>query len=139
MRNNDVGAVLRHGYEVWAESKGGSTDHWYEIMAPEIEFRSMANGEGGLDFTAPQMRLEDVGAYFAGLAAGWEMLHSIVDDIIVDGDRAVVLSRISWRNKATGALLNSPKADAWRFKDGLAVYFMEYYDTAAARRAAAGS
>jgi len=36
----------------------------------------------------------------------------------------------SWRAKASGKVASTPKADSWRFSDGKAVEFYEYFDTA---------
>jgi ketosteroid isomerase-like protein len=136
MENAQLATKLRQAYEQWAASKGMSNAHWFELMAPEVHFQSLGDGARGLDFTAPKKGREGVHAYFDGLAADWEMLHFIVDDIIVDGTRAAVQLNMAWRNKHTGRVLNSKKADIWRFENGLAVDFMEYYDTRAAVAAA---
>jgi len=42
----------------------------------------------------------------------------------------------AWRHKRTGKVADTPKVDFWRFRDGKAVEFYEYYDTAAVFAAA---
>ena len=41
-----------------------------------------------------------------------------------------------WRNVRTGRRAETPKVDVWRFPDGKAVEFFEYYDTAKLAEAA---
>ena len=68
--------------------------------------------------------------YFAGLARDWEMIESRVDHFVAQGDRVVALGHCSWRSKRSGAVVSTPKADSWQFKDGKAVAYYEFFDTA---------
>jgi hypothetical protein len=58
-------------------------------------------------------------------------------EFIAQGDRVVVLVNCTWKFKKTGQVVSTPKADVWRMKDGKAVEFYEYYDTAQVHAAAA--
>ena len=42
-----------------------------------------------------------------------------------------------WTNRKTGKIAETPKVDFWRFRDGKAVEFYEYFDTACVAAAAA--
>ena len=48
----------------------------------------------------------------------------------------VMVGSTAWRNKATGKVCETPKVDVWRFRDGKAVEYCEYYDTAKMLQAA---
>ena len=58
-----------------------------------------------------------------------------MDEYIAQGDRVVVIGRMAWRNRATGKVAETPKLDVWRLRDGKAVDFVEFYDTARAAAA----
>ncbi|MCP4319552.1 MAG: nuclear transport factor 2 family protein, partial [Hyphomicrobiales bacterium] len=60
--------ILRIAYTKWHETRGGSVDHWLSIMADKIDFRSLADGEGGLNFTKSVESRADMEGYFAGLS-----------------------------------------------------------------------
>jgi len=45
----------------------------------------------------------------------------------------------AWRINATGKTFEAPKVDVWRLRDGRAVEFYEYYDTAGLAKAASPS
>ena len=108
----------------WSESKGGSVDDWLKICADNIAFGSLAQGrpEGARYLTAYRSRdaLKD---YFAGLARDWEMIEYVTEQFVAQGDRVVMLGRCTWRNKKTGKVVSTPKADSWRFANGKAVEF----------------
>jgi hypothetical protein len=60
-----------------------------------------------------------------------------VDEFIAQGDAVFMRGSTAWRNKRTGRTAETPKVDFWRFRDGKAVEFYEYYDTARVIAAAA--
>ena len=123
-------ALLKEAYRRWHESKAASTDHWMEILADEVEFRSLSEGAPGMEFTDRCHTKDEVLGYFAGLVATWEMLHYTVEEFIAQGERVVMLGRCGWRHRETGQVIETPKADFWRFRDGKAIEFYEFYDTA---------
>jgi ketosteroid isomerase-like protein len=41
-----------------------------------------------------------------------------------------MIGHCSWRAKASGKVVSTPKADVWRFANGKAVEFYEFFDTA---------
>lgn len=122
--------ILRTAYTKWHETKGGSVDHWLSIMSDQIDFRSLADGEGGLNFTKTVETRADMERYFSGLGQDMEMIHYTVDQYIAQEDRVVAVGTTSWRVRATGKTFNTPKVDVVRFKDERIVSFFEYYDTA---------
>jgi ketosteroid isomerase-like protein len=64
------------------------------------------------------------------------MVNFDMNDFVADGDRVVVIGRVAWRNKVTGKVADTPKVDIWRFRDGKAIDYAEFYDTARAFAAA---
>ena len=124
--------LLKRYYAKWHETKGGSVDDWMEILADDIDFRSLAMGRAETAaFTAPCCTKADVKGYFDGLLGEWDMIHYTVDQYVAQGDTVCAIGSTAWTNKATGKSVETPKVDVWRFKDGKAVAFFEYYDTAA--------
>ena len=122
---------LKARYARWHESKGASIDDWLSILAPGARIGSLANGAAGAEFTAGGVGVEAARAYLEGLNQAWEMIEYQVHDMIADGDRVVVLGHCSWRSRADGRELHTPKADIWRFAGDKATEFYEFYDTAA--------
>ncbi len=58
------------------------------------------------------------------------MVHYYADEFIAQGDRLVMLGRCAWRNRQTGRIVKSPRADFLRMRDGKISSFFEFYDTA---------
>lgn len=123
-------AILDQIYRRWHETRGGSLDEFFEIFGEEINWGSLAHGEAPVSFTARAIGKGKVRGYFAGLLEGWSMIYYRVDHLIAEGDRVVMVGATAWTNKATGKTCDTPKVDVWRFHEGRAVEFFEYYDTA---------
>ncbi|MEO0695470.1 MAG: nuclear transport factor 2 family protein [Pseudomonadota bacterium] len=130
--SSDHVSNLSELYQQWHDTKGGSVDAWMEILADEIDFKSLAMGhEDGAKFTAPRIGKKAVQGYFEELLEDWKMISFTVDDFIADGNKICVLCSTAWVNKATGKKVETPKVDLWEFKDRKAISFFEFYDTAA--------
>jgi hypothetical protein len=128
--------LLREAYLKWHETRGGSANHWLERMADNIRFQSLAGGAPRMEFTRTSTSKSDVRGYFSQLTSQWEMIYFTVDEFIAQGDRVVALIRCSFRNRETGKVLETAKADVHRFRSGKICEFFEYYDTAGAIAAA---
>lgn len=123
--------ILKDAYRNWNDSKGGSADHWLKICADNIAFGSLAQGAApGANYLTAYQSRDALKDYFAGLTRDWEMIDYVAEHYVAQGDRVVMLGRCSWRFKKTGKIVSTPKADAWRFENGKAVEFFEYFDTA---------
>ncbi len=126
---------LKEAYAAWAESKG--TDHqWLELLADDVEMRSVLSPDVPDDFAAPPRRGK-VGAmeYVQTLGRDWEMIDFEPQRFIDAGDDVVMVGRCAWRNRATGRVVDTPKVDVWRFREGRAVSFLEMFDSLAFMRA----
>jgi hypothetical protein len=124
--------LLKEAYKKWHDTKAGSVDHWLALMTEDIEFRSLASGAAQMEFTRTSTCKDEVKRYFAELTSQWEMKHYVVDEYIAQGERVVALGNCSFKNKKTGKILDTPKADFHRFRDGQICEFFEFYDTAQA-------
>ncbi len=127
--------LLREAYARWADSKGASGDHWMAILADQIKFGSIAQGAQGAAYLTTYQRRNELAQYFDGIKRDWDMIEFVVENFVAQGDRVVMLGRCSWRYKRNGKVVATPKADSWRFADGKAVEFYEFYDTAQLRDA----
>jgi ketosteroid isomerase-like protein len=128
--SNNV-AVLTEAYRRWRDSRGSSVDHWMSICDENIAFGSLIQGAAPkLAYMTEYNARAELGRYFEGLARDWEMIEYKVEQFVAQKDRVVMLGHCSWRNKHTGKVVTTPKADSWRFANGKAVEFYEYFDTA---------
>lgn len=60
----------------------------------------------------------------------WDGFRADPDEFIEAGDDVVVLGRYTARAKGTGRLLDVPFAHVWTFRDGKAIRFRQFLDTA---------
>jgi len=125
-------SLLKEAYQKWHDSKAGSADHWLSLMTDDIQFRSLAAGAARMEFTRTSTCKDDVKDYFAQLTSNWEMIRYNIDEYIAQGDRVVAFGSCVYKNKNTGRILDTPKADFHRFRDGKMCEFFEFYDTAQA-------
>jgi ketosteroid isomerase-like protein len=129
-RDQELVGVLKRAYADWVRHRAADCSCWTDLAADDLVLRSLAGGRPEMAFTAPRNGKQELLAYLSELTADWEMVEHAMDDFIAEGDRVVVIGRVAWRNKATGRIAETPKVDVWRFRDGKAVEFAEYYDTA---------
>jgi ketosteroid isomerase-like protein len=122
--------ILKEAYRQWSESRGQSVDHWMGICSSSIRFGSLAKGIEGAEYLRAYDNRDALAEYFEGLGRDWEMLEYVPEHFVAQGDRVVMLGRCTYRHRRTGKVVATPKADAWRFEDGKAMEFYEYYDTA---------
>ena len=130
--------ILKEAYRRWDESKGGSVEHWFDsVVAPNISFGSVPRGAAPLNFAKQYDNREQLRAYFHGLLGEWTMQHYTINEYVAQGDAVFARGSCAWTNKKTGKVADTPKVDFWRFRDGKAVEFYEYFDTACVAVAAA--
>ncbi|MBZ6077555.1 nuclear transport factor 2 family protein [Microvirga puerhi] len=129
-------AQLRKAYAQWSEGKGADCACWMDVLADDASLGSLANGAPEMAFTAPRKSRDEIQGYLEGLTRDWEMLTYDMNDYIADDDRVVVIGRVKWRHRTTGKIADTPKVDVRRFRDGKAIDFVEFFDTAACFAAA---
>lgn len=123
---------LKEAYKKWHDTKAGSVDHWLNLMTDDIQFRSLAAGAANMEFTRMSTCKDEVKQYFSQLTSQWEMIHYTIQEYISQGNRVVALGNCSFRNRQTGKILDTPKADFHKFRGGKICEFFEFYDTAQA-------
>jgi hypothetical protein len=128
-------ARLRDAYALWSESGGTSSDHWIVLLADGIEMRSVLTPDLPDDLAATRRTLSGALEYFQTVARDWEMIDFTVERFVDGDDDVVMVGRCSWRNRATGRVVDTPKVDVWRFEGGKAVSFLEMFDSLAFVRA----
>ena len=124
-------ARLKQAYALWSDSKGATSGHWLELLADEIEMRSVLTPELPDDLAAHRRSKLEAIEYFQTLARDWEMIEYKVQRFIDGGDDVVMVGRCAWRNRATGRVVDTPKIDIWHFEKGKAVSFLEMFDSLA--------
>lgn len=126
---------LKEAYAAWSQSKG--TDYqWLELLADDVEMRSVLSPDVPDDFAAaPRRGRAGAMEYVQTLSRDWEMVDFEPQRFIDGGDDVVMVGRCAWRNRATGRLVDTPKVDVWRFRDGRAVSLLEMFDSLAFMRA----
>jgi ketosteroid isomerase-like protein len=120
---------LQSVYRQWSSKKGSTAELFLELMSDDVKLRSIAGG-GKLDFTRHSLSKQQVADYFQDLTNGFEMNFYRTDELLAARDFVLMIGACSFKNKATAKTFTTPKADLWRFEDGKAVEFFEYYDTA---------
>jgi ketosteroid isomerase-like protein len=128
-------AILREGYRQWHETRGGSVDHWMGIVDQDISFGSIPRGAAPMPFARQYDSREQLRGFFEGLLADWTMVHFTINEYVAQGDAVVARGSTAWTYKKTGKTVETPKLDFWRFRNGKAVEFYEYFDTAQAAAA----
>ena len=128
--------ILKKAYKAWNDTRGASVDHWFAFLHDDIRFGSLAAGAAHVAFATNYNNKQALRAYFDGLLGSWEMIHFTPREYVAQGDAVVMRGDIGWRNKRTGKIFSSPKCDFWRFREGKAIEYFEFYDTAGLHAAA---
>jgi ketosteroid isomerase-like protein len=104
---------------------------------PEIEWVAAENlpHVEKSPFHGPQAILQNV---FMHIPEDWNGFRVNVEKIIDAGDTVVMLGRYTATSKATGQPLNAQVAHVWTIRNGKAVKFQQYADTAQFQRVIGG-
>ncbi|MFB6420188.1 MULTISPECIES: nuclear transport factor 2 family protein [Bradyrhizobium] len=130
-------ALLKDAYREWNDSKGLNVDYWFDnVIGPEIKFDSVPRGAEPMPFAKHYDDRAELRSYFADLLADWSMQYFTMNEYVAQGDTVVARGECAWTNKRTGKVAKTPKVDFWKFKDGKAVEYHEFFDTASVVAAA---
>ena len=127
---------IRDAYQLWNDSRADSIGQWLDLFADDVQFKSIADGAPGMEFTKTRNSKQDLIGYFTDLASEWSMIHFTADEFVADGDRVIMIGNCGWKHQRTGKEVETPKVDIMRLKDGKIIEFFELYDTAKAIAAA---
>ena len=117
--------ATRRSYEAFAR---GDMDGVVADMHPEIEWHQ-AQGlpHGGFYRGLDEVRR----AVFDPLdEEWWDEFDAVPDEFLDAGSEVVVLGRYRGRAKGTGKRLDVPFVHVWTWRDGKAVRFRQFLDTA---------
>jgi ketosteroid isomerase-like protein len=117
--------VVRRSYEAFARD---DLDGVLQDMDPEIEWHQ-AQGlpHGGFYRGIDEVRRN----IFDPLDRDWwETFTAEPDEVIDGGDQVVVLGRYRGSAKRTGKVLDVPFVHVWTLREGKAVRFRQFLDTA---------
>jgi ketosteroid isomerase-like protein len=120
---------VRRAYARWEASRGVDADGFLEILAEDVVMRSLLGPPDLHPLAQDRVGREFARDYLESLALNLEMVAFPTEQVVAEGDTVVWIGSCHWRDRKTGAEANTPKADVWRFEDGLAVSVMEYFDT----------
>jgi ketosteroid isomerase-like protein len=123
-------------YAEWDKSGGRTPRLFFELMDEAIEFRSLLEGGFPADGLAgPFNGKPAVLAYYAGIAESWELLSCRTERLLAEGDTVVWIGRVSWRQRRTLRVMETPKVDVWTVWNGRAIRYLEMFDSFAYARA----
>lgn len=122
-------------YEAWHGSRGRALEHFFALYAEEIELHSILEASLADKMGGPFIGKPAALAYFAVIAEQWEMLEARLDKVVARDDTVVCIGQAAWRNLKTLRVVAGPKVDVWTVRDGLAVRYLELFDSYGCARA----
>ena len=126
---------LAAAYQAWHESRGRTPDRFFSLYADDIELHSILEASLGDATRGPFVGKDAAIAYYAAIAEQWEMVEARIDTIVARGETIVCVGHATWRNLKTLRLVSGPKVDVWTVRDGLAVLYLEMFDSYGCARA----
>jgi uncharacterized protein len=126
MNNVDL---IRGAYDAFAK---GDVPTVLGLLSPDINWTEAEGFPYGGTYVGPRAVLENV---FMRLGTEWEGFAVVPHEFIDGGDSVVALGKYSGTYKATGKSFQADFAHVWKMKDGKAVKFVQYVDTALVQRA----
>jgi ketosteroid isomerase-like protein len=112
---------------LFAKWQAGDVDGLVPWLAPDIAFPANGSWTG---LKAPLRGRDKVVAHMRKYARALENIVTVLHEIVIDGDRAVVHRTSVGRWRATRQRYQCDFIDFLRFRDGLLVEFAEYPDAA---------
>lgn len=116
-------------YEAWHRSRGRTPEHFFALYAEEIELHSVLDASLADKTGGPFIGKAAALGYFALIAEQWEMLEARLDKVVVRDETVVCIGHAAWRNLKTLRIVAGPKVDVWTFRDGLAIRYLELFDS----------
>ncbi|HYD24367.1 MAG TPA: nuclear transport factor 2 family protein [Croceibacterium sp.] len=129
-------ARLAAAYDAWHASRGRTPDRFFALYADDIELHSVLEASSiDEEMRGPFIGKAAALAYFTAIAEAWEMVDARTDAFVARDDKVVWIGWAAWRNLKTLRVVQGPKIDVWTVRDGLAVDFLEVYDSYGTARA----
>jgi ketosteroid isomerase-like protein len=124
-------STVQEGYAAFAR---GDVAAVLAVMDPDIVWSTPESVPGGGVYRGHA----GVGEFFAGLMDRWGELHVEPETWIDGGDYVVALGRHRGYGKSTGTPVDLAFAHVWQLRDGRAIAFTEFFDSAVLAPALAG-
>jgi ketosteroid isomerase-like protein len=115
---------IRRLFECWSQ---GDVESMIEYLAPDVILPSNGFWTG---VKAPRVGRAQVADTIRRNGSVLENIVSVLHELVIDGDRAVVHRTAVGRRRDTGRRYQCDFIDFFRFRDGLVVEFSEYADAA---------
>ena len=125
MTENDTRAAVKALYEAYS---GRDFDRVASMIHDEIAWIIYGPVQV-FPFQGPRHGKQQVLDVLGAIRKDYEIERYVPDVIIVEGERAAVLSDAAFRQRATGRTLSFRIADFIRFRDGRVIEFREFTDT----------
>lgn len=123
-------AIVEQAYNNF---KTGNIEALLNLMSDDITW-TLPEMEG-VPFAGARTGRAAVAEFFEAVNGSQEVVTFEPRDVIAEGDRVVALGSYSWRVRSNGQEFGGDFAHAWTIRDGKAVAFQEYMDTAAGTNA----
>jgi uncharacterized protein len=120
---------VRAAYDAFAR---GDVPAVLSFLSPGISWTEAEGFPYAGTYSGPQAVLEGV---FMRLGTEWEGFAAVPDEFIDGGDEVVALGKYSGTYKETGKSFRADFAHVWTIREGKAVRFLQYVDTAVVQRA----
>lgn len=118
--------ILRRGYDAFNR---GDIDTVMGLLDPNIEWQEPE--VEGLPQRGTHRGAEDVAnRVFGAIVENWDGFQAVPEEFLEAGDRVVVLGQFEGAGKTSGRTLDATFAHVWTMRDGRAVQFRSYADTA---------
>jgi hypothetical protein len=117
--------IVQSAYAAFAK---GDVPAVLGILESNMSWTEAAGGPYGGVYVGPQAVLQGV---FMRLGTEWDNFAAIPHEFVSNGDTVVALGEYTATFKATGKSLKTPFAHVWKLREGKAISFHQYTDTAA--------
>jgi ketosteroid isomerase-like protein len=108
--------------------KTGDIEALLNLMSDDITW-TLPEMEG-VPFAGKRTGRGAVADFFTAVNGSQEVVTFEPRELIAEGDKVVALGSYAWRVRANGREFGGDFAHAWTIRDGKAVDFQEYMDTA---------
>ena len=119
-------AIVEQAYNNF---KTGNIEALLDLMSDDITW-TLPEMEG-VPFAGKRTGRAAVAEFFASVNDSQEVLNFGPRELIAEGDKVVALGSYLWRVRANNREFGGDWAHVWTIRDGKAVEFQEYMDTAA--------
>ena len=126
-------------HRFYADYRKRDIDAAVALVADDVNFDWKVGADHIKEYTGSVVGKQAFHDRLKALAAEFDYVGIDVVDVVASEDRAAVQLSLTMRHRKSQREFVMPVADFWTFRDGKAVEFAEYYDTALAQSILAGA